>query len=509
MTQLKDAKVYKSPRALIKSPRFHDLIFTKSPSLKINEIYEDDETVTEDQIYNEVMDIIVTEETNVWITGLVLLFASVIFWILSVQILNNVMKKTDFDHPLLAAYFNGSFFILFGLKSLIADFKKLFLKIFKVNSANDNALNLQSDNDNNNGNNNSNYNSTNQTVDSSSDEHISVLLETPKVQLSHSQIVKVAMFSTLLYVLNCYLGSAALKYTSASNQTILATSSSVFSLIIGVICKIEKFTFSKVISVSCSIFGIILITFSTTAISTETLKLSTENFGNLLALIGAFSYSCFLTLLRIKLGEQTDSENDSLLYGYIGFTTLIGTVPVLMVYDFFGWEKLTLPTNKKILIMLLSSSLLNAFSDYFGSCASLITSPLSVSLSLSTAIPISMFLDSYFNGGVTFSIQYFFGIFLIFASFIFINIKSEQEIVEFAIENAIEEAINYDESLTELLSPRLQPKNNDLLLYPSSADIPGLSISSAFEDHPLQPRLIVTGGQNHKYFFREIKESII
>lgn len=492
----KEAKVFKSPKSLVRSPRFHEpisnLIFSKSPSLHTQE----DGVVAKDQIYNEVVDIIVAEETNQWITGLVLLFGTVFFWIFSVQILNNIMKETDYDHPLLAAYFNGSCFLLFGLKPVAKHLNSFFRDVVFGKSepnTHDESLNSTAT---------ATYNSTDglDGADSSS----TYSFDTPKIQLTSKQIVQIAFVAFVFYFLNCFLGSAALKYTSASNQTILATTSSVFSLIIGVLFKIEKFTIPKVISVFCSICGIVLITSAATTNSLNITSLTHEELGNLLAVIGAFAYSCFLVLLRIKLGEQTNSDNDSLLYGYLGLWTIIGGVPLLLVFNHFNWEQLSLPENKVILAMLLLSSFLNSLSDYCGSCAALITSPLSVSLSLSTAIPISMFLDSYINGGVSFSFQYFVGIFLIFSSFIFTNISNEHEIVEAAIENAIEEAINHDEQLTDILSPRLQSTSSVESVGPI-VDVPDLSICTALDDLS-QQRLVVTGGQNHKYFFREITD---
>ncbi|GAV29780.1 hypothetical protein PMKS-003283 [Pichia membranifaciens] len=426
------------------------------------------------------------------------------------------MKKTDFDHPLLAAYLNGGLFIVFGFKPLVREWWNIFTRAGNQHSHTDgtepeNATETERCF--------TRENPQPYVIENDAASNYSQL-ETPKVQLSHHEIIKVSAFSALLYFTGCFLGSSALKYTSASNQTVLATSSSVFSLIIGVILKFEKFTIGKVISVFCSMSGIALITLSTNASDYSILStlLNTDKFGDLLAICGACAFSGFLAVLRLKLGEQTDSERDSLVYGYLGFLTLVMGFPVLLVFDFFKWERLSLPQNHIILLMLFLSSFLNCLSDYCGSCASLITSPLSVSLSLSAAIPITMLIDSYFYGGSNFSIQYLTGIVLIIASFVFTNVSNKNEIVETAIENAIEEAINYDEQLSLVLSPRLHPTgsnytvtNSDNNHYFNSApsDIPGLSIDHSIldttEEH-LHQRLVVTGGQNHKYFFREITD---
>jgi solute carrier family 35 protein F5 len=305
------------------------------------------------------------------------------------------------------------------------------------------------------------------------------------------------------------LGSSALKYTSASNATILSTASSVFSLIIGVMFKVETFTPGKVVSVLCSIAGILLITLSSAsheALSATTIKtsvISGEIYGDLLSTAGAFSYSCFLVLLRIKLGGQTDSKNDSLLYGYLGLTILVIGIPLLLVFDVLNWEELSLPEHMSTLVMMVLASLFNAISDLCGSKASLITSPLSVSLSLAVGIPISMILDAIFYGGMSITPRYLLGIICILVSFISNSLADEKKIVETAIENAIEEAIYHDESLSVLLTPKLRSTHStDFEQY----RIPDLSISAVMSEPIHQQRLVVTGGENHKYFFREIKD---
>lgn len=510
MADSKSPKFFKSPRSLIRSPKFHDpitnLIFPASPSIKTN-----NDVVSQGQILDEVVDIIVTEEKSVWITGLILLSFSVLCWVASVQLLNNIMKKTDFEHPLLAAYLNGGLFILFGIKPLVCDWWNALQKLNRRSNIAESETEPCC----------AEENHSPYVIEHDDESHYS-LLDTPKVQLSHREIMKVGAFAALLYFTSCFLGSSALKYTSASNQTVLATSSSVFSLIIGVALKFEKFTLGKVISVVCSMFGIGLITFSSKALKESSFiafstSLASDKIGDLLAIFGAASYSGFLALLRVKLGEQTDSEHDSLVYGYLGFLTFILGFPILLIFHFFKWERLSLPDNNIILLMLFMASFLNALSDYCGSCASLITSPLSVSLSLSAAIPITMLLDSYFYGGSNFSLQYLAGIVLIIASFVFTNVSNKNEIVENAIDSAIEEAINHDEHLTAILSPRLLPTDSHTATTTPTAryndtttDIPGLSIDQSInslnEELP-QQRLVVTGGQNHKYFFREVPDT--
>ncbi|TID30711.1 hypothetical protein CANINC_000627 [Pichia inconspicua] len=461
MSEVRSPKLIKTPTFLVTSPRFQDL-FLLSPQLSTH----NEETIPTDQVYNEVVDLIITEEKIAWKAGLLIVVVSLICWLSALQIMNIIMKETEYDHPLFAAYLNGSFFLLFGIKQIFKDIRKYWKSRNSIQSNEQSPLLVEPE--------------------------LFDKLNTPKIRLSQKEIIKVSLWSAFFYFANCYLGSAALKYTSASNQTIFATTSAIWSLIIGIIFKIEKFTIGKVISVMCSIIGIFMITFRD---SIHFSTISTENFGDLIAIIGACSYSCFLIVLRLKLGQQTDSKNDSLLYGYMGLSTLVLGFPILLIYNYLNWEPLVLPDNKTLLWMFLLSSILGATSDYLASKASVITSPLIVSLSLSVGIPINIMFDTFMYGNLNLSLSYFIGLSLILASFVFVNISDEQEIIEHAIEEAFEEAIRHDENIIEVLSPRGESiDNNDL--------IPEISIS----ENLATPRLIVTGGENHKYFFRELKD---
>lgn len=471
----------RSPKSLLHSPRFHDPItnqvYVRSPSLKdLTPSIID----SEDQLVNDVQKIIKEQERSQWFLGLIYLFGLVSTWIVAVQISNNVMKRTQYDHPFIMAYTTGSFFFVFGFWTMVKD---LFSRIKKYYRKSNGKLNIQ----------NNTYgtvdpNANNEQIDN--DSQI-ILVETPNVQLSYKDMVILGSTAAFFYYINCLLGTMCLRYTSASNQTILATTSSFFSLIVSVFVKIEKLTIGKIISIIISIIGVLCITLSSS--ENVAVKMEKAMLGDIMAVVGAFCYSCFLVVLRLKLGEETDSEKDKIVYGYIGLTTLVFGYPLLLIVDKLGFEPLELPQDINIFYMILLAAFLGSLSDYCGSVASLLTSPLLTSLSLSTAIPISMICDSFFYGGANLSIWYFTGIILIFTSFIFTNVSNEKEIVQEAIEEAIEEAIQHDELLTPLLSP-MAPSLTQVM------DIPSLSI----DQNVTEQQLVITGGHNHKYFIRDI-----
>ncbi|ODV86704.1 hypothetical protein CANARDRAFT_174765 [[Candida] arabinofermentans NRRL YB-2248] len=506
----------RSPVILLKSPRFSSNLVLKSPLQKDNML-----EITDEEVVEEVMDIIKTEERRRWMSGLFYLFLVVATWVIAVQLTNNVMKNDDYDHPLFVAYINGSLFMVFGLGHGFSMIKSLFKRIFFRSFEH---INLSPG---------SNYGSCNEN---NSNQHqrmrneAEVVIHTPTMQLSTKQILILSCQAALIYYANAACATTSLKYTSASNQTILATTSSLFTLTVGSLVGVESFSIAKLASIMVSISGILMITMSDKESSTVDLLNELKNplLGDLLSITAAFSYSCYLVLLRLRMGEETNPENDKLVFTFLGLFTLILVFPILLFADFVGFEELSLPENNTILMIIFISGLLNAISDYCSIMASLLTSPLMTSLSLSTAIPVSMICDSIFYNTVSTSVYYYFGIIMIFSSFVFMNMSNEDEIIKEAIDDAIEEAINVDEMLSPILSPYLhgQGQSNGLFNFHSNDEIPGMSIDAAsgsasfvnnedIEDDisetpghsHLGPHVVVTGGYNHKYFIREVGNS--
>ncbi|GMF03210.1 unnamed protein product [Ambrosiozyma monospora] len=194
-----------------------------------------------------------------------------------------------------------------------------------------------------------------------------------------------------------------------------------------------------------------------------------------MALLGACLYSGYLILLRLKLGEQTNDADDSIVYGLIGVNTTFFLFPFLVIAQLVGLEPLTMPESKTILLIILISGLLNAISDYCAAVASLLTSPLLTSLSLSTAIPISMICDSIFYNDVNTSAWYYLGIILIFSSFVFTSLESEEKTMDTAVQDALGEAIENDEILSPILSPYFSGMNVSMFTNSSLNGVEGHS----------------------------------
>ena len=70
---------------------------------------------------------------------------------------------------------------------------------------------------------------------------------------------RLAFFFCFLWFAANYFAMACLKYTTVASATILTSTSSIFTLIIGALTRTEKFTLRKLLGVMASLAGIILI----------------------------------------------------------------------------------------------------------------------------------------------------------------------------------------------------------------------------------------------------------
>lgn len=397
---------------------------------------------TVEQIRKEAARVSALKKRRRWLKGFLCLLVLVITWVITVQLANMVMKGSDYDHPLFVAAIDGMFFVIFGgrmpFRALKYGFRIFFRRLHVLFGTNESVPLLDpndtrvsygsgvSDDD---------FSSNIDKIDGKTAVvHVRSAESEPK-PLRTGNIVAMGAVIAFIYFISGACATTALKYTSGSNETVLSTTSSLFSLLLGVLFSVEKFTWSKLAAIATSICGICLVTFldkTTSEMVTGVLGLGSASLeavlGNFLCLLAAMAYSGFLVLMKWMLGRQEKSKDcDAIMYTTLGLSTIAFVPPILFLADLFGVEEFSFPHDPKIFAAVFFCGLLNAVSDYCASVAYLLTSPLVTSLSLSTAIPLSMICDSFFFQTVHISPWYYVGILMIFTSFVFTSVEDESE----------------------------------------------------------------------------------
>ncbi|KAI5966123.1 hypothetical protein CANMA_003369 [Candida margitis] len=447
----------------------------------------------------QVVDFIAQEEKRKYKAGICLLIISVGAWIIGLELVNSVLKSDEYRKPIFFAIITGSCFSLNFLYDL---FQFIWMRKPEMHQP---------------------------------------LLDTDKYNyqestaMSSREVLVLAWQIATIYFLYNIFAMEALRFTSASTQTVIGSLTSVFTLIIGVIIKTERFSKTKAVCVVVSCCGVFLVNLSSVADPSSGHKYTPKNpkLGNILALGGALFYAFYLLTMKFKCGGSK-TTNERRLFGYVGVITFVMGMPILYLADTLGVEKFELPPNHTIVLIILANGVLTVVSDYTSILAMLLTSPLVVSLTLTSSIPITIFIDYvvliYSHEPINTSSVYILGISCIVVAVLLVNINvaSENTLIEEIIEDTLESAIHNDELMSPILSPLLGRYHNSIKSplqmifspemtdqqYPIPTTITAFNLNgndespptrnlnhhpSMYTTEPDAPNLLVSRGQNHTY----------
>lgn len=381
---------------------------------------------------HEIIEIINNKEKENYKLGILLIIVAVGAWIIGLELVNAVLKGDEYRKPFMFSFITGSCFTLNFLPEIVNFFRK------KLN----NPL------------------PANKTEDEDSFEF--------SEQLTRKEVLILAAQISFIYNLYNISVMLSLQYTSASNQTVLGTVSSIFTLFIGIYLRIDIFSFSfkKLVCIMVSITGVFLINYSDgkrDKNSESRFQPKNPLLGNCLALAGAFLYAAYLLWMKAKCGMGKRSTNERQLFGFVGLFSMMYSIPLLCLVHYLKLETFEFPPpSRDILVAILINGIFSVISDYSAIIAMLLTSPLVTTLSLTSAIPITIFIDYILmafseDGKPNTSSIYYLGIASIITSVILININitSESELIEEVIDSVLEELIRDDELLSPILSPLL------------------------------------------------------
>lgn len=192
-----------------------------------------------------------------------------------------------------------------------------------------------------------------------------------------------------------YFVNASLKYTTLGSSSILSATCSFFTLFLGSVLKVERFTLVKGLAVLVTFIGVVIN--SLPSALRDSLALGTQTWGNILALLGAICYAVFLILLQ-KQTDKVTGLNRSILFAFIGLFTMLFCWPIFIFLAITKQETLQLPPKASIYLFLILKTLLGSvIPSYLWNVAFALTSPLYIAVGTSLTIPLN-FIADYFMG---------------------------------------------------------------------------------------------------------------
>ncbi|QRG38501.1 hypothetical protein FDK38_002911 [Candidozyma auris] len=375
-----------------------------------------------------------------WVLGLVNLAAVVLFWVSSSFLVNDLFETKIYRKPFFITWINTSCFTLFLIPYMkyehvtIKDFSAVIRKAWTqrdYTALRDEESRSGSP---------SEYGSSLEQLDTSGPPPEVVKPADEEVPMIET--IKLSLQFIILWFSANLVTNSSLSYTSVASQTILSSTSSFFTLIVGHFYKIESINRNKIIGILLSFAGVLIVTKIDASESNKTPVTSSSLlilWGNFLALAGALIYGVYTILLKKKIitvdKRRERVLNTHLFFGFVGLYCLVFLWPVIIILHLTGIEEFEIPKGSHVLGLLGANAFITFISDFCWCKAVLLTSPLTVTVGLSLTIPLAMVGD-WFIRGFHVNAWYVFGAAVVTAGFMVIN-KDEQE--EFVVEE-LEEA---------------------------------------------------------------------
>eukprot|EP00878_Enallax_costatus_P018344 GHUV01019307.1.p1 GENE.GHUV01019307.1~~GHUV01019307.1.p1 ORF type:complete len:374 (+),score=111.21 GHUV01019307.1:178-1299(+) len=201
--------------------------------------------------------------------------------------------------------------------------------------------------------------------------------------LAHKESLLAAVQCFALWFTAQYLFNKSLSLTSVTSNTVLSSTSSLFTFALSMLVLKEPYSLAKLLSIAACIGGTLLVTFSdegsrqgssisstpamggtsihntplTTNTTVDPLTAATAGpnhsvIGDLLCLISASFYAGYTIVLRKSLPDD-DEANVALFFGYVGLLCSVVFAPVVAVMAGLGAMHLKTIPPKAYLIILI------------------------------------------------------------------------------------------------------------------------------------------------------------
>ncbi|KAF8094269.1 hypothetical protein N665_0367s0052 [Sinapis alba] len=219
-----------------------------------------------------------------------------------------------------------------------------------------------------------------------------------KGRWTRMRVAKVSLVICPFWFLAQLTFNLSLKYTTVTSNTILSSSSSLFTFLVSLIFLGEKFTWLKLFSVLLCMSGTIIVSLGDSE-SNSTATAKNPLLGDVLSLLSAAFYAVYITLIRKKLPDEDDDERNgrfsmAQLLGFLGLFNFFIFLPVALILNFTKRERFNALTLKQLGLVVGKGLLDNVLSDYLWAKAVLLTTTTVATAGLTIQVPLAAIVDS-------------------------------------------------------------------------------------------------------------------
>ncbi|CAA6662572.1 unnamed protein product [Spirodela intermedia] len=190
----------------------------------------------------------------------------------------------------------------------------------------------------------------------------------------------------------------SLKYTTVTSNTILSSSSSLFTFLVSLVFLGEAFTWVKLAGVLLCMGGTVMVSLGDTEAGARAVASESPLLGDALALISALLYSVYITLIRKRLPDEEKGEGRASMAHFLGYLGLFNLCIFLLPPWFWNSQSWS-PSVSSAGTSWVSSSakvrlLDNVLSDYLWAKAVLLTSTTVATAGLTIQVPMAAVVDT-------------------------------------------------------------------------------------------------------------------
>eukprot|EP00427_Karlodinium_veneficum_P060813 CAMPEP_0169386912 /NCGR_PEP_ID=MMETSP1017-20121227/45053_1 /TAXON_ID=342587 /ORGANISM="Karlodinium micrum, Strain CCMP2283" /LENGTH=338 /DNA_ID=CAMNT_0009488247 /DNA_START=1 /DNA_END=1014 /DNA_ORIENTATION=+ len=201
----------------------------------------------------------------------------------------------------------------------------------------------------------------------------------------------VLVFITVNWFICQWTFNISLAYTAVSTNTILSSSSVVWTYLFGLLIRTTSISIPGALCVVFAMSGVGLAVFGSTQETKLDPNAPTDSFfGEALATCSAMSYGVF----SIALKKLVRTDQMPHLWGAVGVYSLALGAMIMLIGHITRLEFLEVPSMKDLGIILFNGFLGTSVSDFLWAEGVLLTAPLVATVCLNLTIPLSMLVDT-------------------------------------------------------------------------------------------------------------------
>ncbi|KAK4366186.1 hypothetical protein RND71_014066 [Anisodus tanguticus] len=217
-----------------------------------------------------------------------------------------------------------------------------------------------------------------------------------KGRWTRSRVAKVSLLICPFWFLAQLTFNLSLKYTTVTSNTILSSSSSLFTFLVSLVFLGEVFTWVKLFSVVLCMGGTIIVSLGDSKSGSNKVA-SNPVLGDILSLVSAALYAVYITLIRKKLPDDEGKSGHASMAQFLGFLGLFNMLiflPIPLVLNFANLEPFNTLTWKQLGLIVGKGMFDNVLSDLLWAKAILLTSTTVATAGLTIQVPLAAIVDT-------------------------------------------------------------------------------------------------------------------